>query len=102
MVYTYHKLPGTLRASAIETEDVKGAVIGRVAAIFVTAKTRRDAAFTFSVSRSGDVTYYVSGVKAGNWTVTVGDATQTVQATEDGGLLVFTAPAGTVTLSPAN
>ena len=96
------KLPGTLRASAIETEDVKGAVIGRVAAIFVTAKTRRDAAFTFSVSRSGDVTYYVSGVKAGNWTVTVGDATQTVQATEDGGLLVFTAPAGTVTLSPAN
>ncbi len=96
------KIPGVLKATGISTDAVKGAVIGRVAAIFVTSAARRTTAFEFSVERSGDVTYYVSGVKAGNWTVTVGDSTETVTATEDGGLLVFTAPAGTVTLSPAN
>ena len=35
------KLPNVLRATAIETDEVKGAVIGQVAAVFVTAKTRR-------------------------------------------------------------
>ena len=96
------KFPNVLRATAIETDEVKGAVIGQVAAVFVTAKTRRAEAFTFTVTRSTDVTYYVSGVKAGDWTVSVNGQTQTATATEDGGLLVFTAPAGTVSLSPAN
>ena len=96
------KIPGVLKATGISTDAVKGAVIGRVAAVFVTENVRRNTGFTFSVTRTGDVTYYVSGVAAGNWTVTVGDSTETVTATEGGGLLVFTAPAGTVTLSPAN
>ncbi|MBR5044772.1 MAG: hypothetical protein IKX66_05425, partial [Clostridia bacterium] len=96
------KLPNVLRAAAIETDEVKGAVIGQVAAVFVTAKTRRAEAFTFTVTRNTDVTYYVSGVKAGDWTVSAGGQTQTVTATEDSGLLTFTAPAGTVTLTPAN
>ena len=96
------KVPNTVKATAISTDTVKGAVIGSVAAIFVTNKTRRTEAFEFSVERSNDVTYYVSGVAAGNWTVSVGGKTQTVTATEEGGLLVFTAPAGTVTLTPAN
>ena len=68
----------------------------------MTSATRRSTAFSFSVTRSGDVTYYVSGVKAGDWTISVGGKTETVTATEDGGLLVFTAPAGSVTLTPAN
>ena len=89
-----------LAATAIETADVKGAVIGKAATVFVCSSTRRSTAFTFGTAGTGDLTYYVSGVKAGNWTVTVGGNTQTVTATADGGLLVFTAPAGSVTVTP--
>ena len=92
----------SLRASAINTNVVKGALIGKVAAIFLIDAVRRSTPFTFGVTGSGDYTYYVSGVKAGEWTVGAGGQTQTVTATEEGGLLVFTAPAGTVTLTPKN
>ncbi|MBR4336452.1 MAG: hypothetical protein IKP74_08365, partial [Clostridia bacterium] len=92
----------SLRASAINTNVVKGALIGKVAAIFLIDAARRSTPFTFGVTGSGDYTYYVSGVKAGEWTVGAGGQTQTVTATEEGGLLVFTAPAGTVTLTPKN
>ncbi|MBR4335738.1 MAG: hypothetical protein IKP74_04715, partial [Clostridia bacterium] len=90
----------SLKATAIDTDDVKGAVIGKVAAVFVTNATRRSTTLTFTASGSGEYIYYVSGVKAGEWTVGAGGHTQTVTATEEGGLLVFTAPAGTVTLTP--
>ena len=90
----------SLKATAIDTDDVKGAVIGKVAAVFVTNATRRSTTLTFTTGGSGEYVYYVSGVKAGEWTVGAGGQTQTVTATEEGGLLVFTAPAGTVTLTP--
>ena len=94
------KLPNALPATAIETDAVRGALIGGVAAVFVAANTRRSEPFAFPLT--GSASCYVSGVKAGDWTVFAGGQTQTVTATEDGGLLTFTAPAGTVTLSPAN
>ncbi len=90
-----------LTATAISTGDVKGAVIGKVAAVFVTNATRRSTTLTFTAGGSGEYTYYVSGVKAGKWNVLVGSTLiTTVTATEEGGLLVFTAPAGTITLIP--
>ena len=79
------------------TDDLTGGVIGNVAAVFVTDKTPRTAAFSFTAEGSGALQYYVSGVAAGNWTVTAGGQSQTVAA--KGGLLVFTAPAGSVTVS---
>ena len=90
----------SLSATAISNDAVKGAKIGKVTAVFVTSATRRSTPFNFTSAGTGNQTYYVSGVKAGNWTVSAGGSTQTVTATEDGGLLVFTAPAGTVTLTP--
>ena len=90
----------SLTAKAIESSEVKGAVIGKVAAVFVVKAARRTTQFSFTATGSGDLTYYVSGVKAGKWTVSAGGSTQTVTATADGGLLVFTAPAGSVTLTP--
>ena len=96
------KTPEGVDATAISTDGVKGAAIGGVAAVFVTGRTRKADAFSFSLSGSGDLTCYVSGVSAGNWTVSVGKSSQTVRATEDGGLLVFTVPAGRVALAPAN
>ncbi len=95
------KTPANVTATAISTDVVRGAAIGQVAAVFVTSATRRATAFSFSVTRTGDVTYYVSGVKAGKWNVSIGSYSETVTATNDGGLLVFTAPAGTtLTLTP--
>ena len=95
-----NKSPSGQTASSISNTVVTGSVIGKVAAIFVNASTRRTTNLTFTATGSGDLTYYVSGVKAGKWTVSAGGATQTVTATDDGGLLVFTAPAGQVSLSP--
>ena len=89
------------RAEVVNDEDMTAALkSGKVAAIFVNASTRRTTNLTFTATGTGDLTYYVSGVKAGTWTVKVGSTTKTATATSDGGLLVFTAPAGTVTLTP--
>ena len=87
--------------SGISGTNVQGGVFGNVAAVFMTSRTRVTTAQSFTVSGSGTMEYYVSGVAAGTWTVSVGGTTKTVTATEDGGLLVFTAPAGTVTITPA-
>ena len=91
-----------LPASAIETADVKGAVIGKTAAIFVTANARRSTSFSFTAAGEGDLTYYVSGVKAGAWTIVANGQSQSVKASEEGGFITFTAPAGVeITLNPA-
>ena len=79
--------------------NVEGGVFGNTAAVFMTSRTRVSTAQTFTVSGSGTMDYYVSGVAAGTWKVSVGGTTKTVTATEDGGMLVFTAPAGTVTIT---
>ncbi|MBP5610697.1 MAG: heparinase II/III family protein [Clostridia bacterium] len=98
----------SLPATPFATDEVKGAVIGDVAAVFVTAPARRETAFTFTLPGSDPLTCYVSGVKAGAWTVTASGSapapgkTLTATATEDGGLLTFTALAGTVTLTLEN
>ena len=91
-----------LTTTAIETADVKGAVIGGTAAVFVTDTARRTTALTFTAPGEGDLTYYVSGVKAGRWTLIVnGQAQGRLTAGEDDGFLTFTAPAGaTITLNP--
>ena len=95
-----NKTPEGQTATAFSNTLITGSVIGKVAAVFVNAAERRSNALTFTAPGTGDLTYYVSGVKAGKWTVTAGGVSQTVTATEDGGLLVFTAPAGQVSLSP--
>ncbi|MBO6019908.1 MAG: hypothetical protein J6P88_01830, partial [Clostridia bacterium] len=95
------KTPSNVTAQKIgESSSVyKGAVIGSVAAVFVIDKTPRAVPLSFEAPGSGNLTYYVSGVAAGNWTVSAGGTTQTVKATSDGQLLTFTAPAGSVTIT---
>ena len=77
-------------------------MIGGTAAVFVTDTARRTTALTFTAPGEGDLTYYVSGVKAGRWTLIVnGQAQGRLTAGEDDGFLTFTAPAGaTITLNP--
>ena len=90
----------SLSAKAITSTKATGAVLGNVVAVFADSASRETSSFSFTASGSGTLSYYVSGVKAGTWKITVGSTTKTVTATSDGGLLVFTAPAGTVTLTP--
>ena len=95
-----HEYGVSLPAAAIENEQVSGSVIGQTAAVFVNSAARAEGALSFTTAGEGTLNYYVSGVAAGAWTVQVGSNTQTVTATEEGGLLVFAAPAGNVTLTP--
>ena len=85
----------TEQATAIETTQVSGCVLGNVAALFVKNATRASGSIKFTANGSGTLNVYVSGVAAGDWSVTTANGeTETVTATEEGGLLVFTAPAG--------
>ena len=96
-----NKLP-----AAVATEGnsgIEGAVFdGKIAALFATDRSRADAMISCTVSGGRSVDYYVSGVAAGNWIVNVdGQNYGVFTATEEGGMLTFTAPAGRVVLSPA-
>ena len=94
-------------AVLIEADDVVGAKIFDRVAMFnkglTSEETRISDNITFEIPADADVDSYkvnVAGIQAGKWTVTTSDnQTQTVVATEEGGIVYFTAPAGTCTLS---
>jgi heparin/heparan-sulfate lyase len=89
-----------LPALPVETDVVKGAFVGDVAALFVRNADRRAEPFSVPLPGKGEYTVYLAGVAAGNWSVTLdGIAVASATAAEDGGLLVFRAPAGDLSLS---
>ena len=92
------KSPSLTATSIGNSTKATGAVIGNTVAVFANSKSPETSSFSFTTTGSGTLTYYVSGVKAGNWSVKVGSNTQVAVA--DGGLLVFRASAGLVTLTP--
>ncbi len=86
----------------IKSKGVEGSTFGNVAAVFMTSRERLATEISFEVEGRGDMRCFVSGVAAGEWNISVdGKDCGTASATEEGGLLVFTAPAGEVTLTPA-
>ena len=92
--YTATEIPGNVAA---------GAIIGNTVAAFVEETTDYDGTITLTTTGAGDsLNYYVSGVKAGKWNVSVGNTFITVTVGEGEGLLSFTAPSGVVTITPAN
>ena len=79
---------------------IEGGAFAGVAAAFITSRHKMYDPVSFSTPGTGEMTYYVSGVASGEWTISVnGTSYGTATATADGGLLVFTAPAGSVTLT---
>ena len=82
---------------------VEGGVFeNSIVGAFVTDRNRRSTEFSFKTSGSGTMSYYVSGVAEGSWTVSVdGKSCGTFTATAEGGLLTFSAPAGDVVIAPA-
>ena len=92
----------TKTASEIFGDVICGAIIGNTAAVFVEDSVNYRGAINFSTAGAGEsVDYYVSGVAAGNWSVSVGSTTFTVTVAEGEGILHFTAPSGPVTITPA-
>ena len=90
--------------SITNADGLEGGVFnGRIAGLFATSRTGADSTLSCTTKGGGNMSYYVSGVAAGKWQVSVDDTVIGVfEATELGGLLTFEAPAGNVTISPAN
>ena len=92
--------------TAVATEGnsgIEGAVFGgKIAALFATDRSGASTLISCTTSGGRSMDYYVSGVAAGDWIVNIdGQNIGVYTATEEGGMLTFTAPAGRVVLSPA-
>jgi len=89
------------KAELIETDAFVGAKIFDRVAMFNTAKERTNETVAFTIP--GDETALkvnVAGLKAGTWSISAnGSEIGTQIASEDGGMIYFTAPAGSVTLT---
>ncbi len=77
----------------------EGAVSLGFCVMFGISPERVSSAIAFKTEGAGTLSYYVTGLTAGEWLISVGENTQTVTVTEDGGIAVFDAPAGAVSLS---
>ena len=90
--------------SITEATGLQGGVfMDSFAGLFATSRERATTELSCTVTGGESVSYYVSGVAAGEWQITVdGNTVGSCTATEEGGLLVFTAPAGRLVISPAN
>ena len=88
-------------AVASENGLTGGTFNNKIAALFATSRTEAKTKLSCKTYGSSSMDYYVSGLAAGKWRVTVdGNVIGTFKATEEGGLLTFTAPAGVITISP--
>ena len=91
----------TVKDTASENGLTGGVFDKKIAALFATSRAKAKTELSCKTTGSASMDYYVSGLAAGKWRVTVdGSVIGTYTATEEGGLLTFTAPAGTVTVSP--
>ena len=90
--------------SVTQANGVEGGVFDKkIAAVFATSRERETEQISFKTSGENAISYYVSGLAEGKWTVKVDDKDCGIcSATAEGGLLTFTAPAGRVVISPAN
>ena len=92
----------TVKAATSESGLTGGTFNSKIAALFATSRTEAKTELSCKTYGSASMDYYVSGLAAGKWKVTVdGKTVGTYTATEEGGLLTFTAPAGSLTVTPA-
>ena len=91
-------------AQKIDGDSVLGSVILGTVVTFQKGTERQDQAFSFTVPQDGEyasMRYYVTGVAGGQYRVLVDGAEVGVfTATEEEGMLSFTAPAGEVSVIP--
>jgi hypothetical protein len=74
-----------------------GARLADVCAVFATDDTLTEQPIAFRLEGDGELTYYISGVAAGKWSVSInGKRLATFEVKDGEGLLTFSAPAGDV------
>lgn len=88
-------------AGEIKGETFVGATLFGKAVLFPTNAGAVTETVTVSVSGSGEYEYYIAGMSAGRWAISVGGTHVTYASAKKDGILRFTAPAGELTLSPA-
>ena len=71
-----------------------GAVVANNAVLFANSIERVADGAAFTAPGEGEMTYYIAGLYAGDWTVSYGDVKQVITVGEESGLLTFKAPAG--------
>jgi len=89
-------------SAGAKADAVVGAKVFNRVAMFNTEKARTAETIAFSIPEDEDVTSYkvnVAGLLEGTWTITTSNGTQTAVATQEGGIVYFSAPAGNCTLT---
>ncbi len=94
--------PDMIKAKSVSGFDKKngekifdGATLGNITALFSAETKRSSAAFSFTAEGDGTMTYYVGGISAGKWQISIdGNPYETVISTDDAGMVTFEAPAG--------
>ncbi len=78
---------------------LEGSSVAGITAMFSTAREKITASCTFNTSGSGEMTYYIGGLAAGTWTVTVnGKEIASTAVSEEEAMLTFRAEAGSVSI----
>ena len=93
---SYAKVESITNATNLEG----GVFDGRIAGLFATDRAATSKTLSCTTSGEGNLDYYVSGLSAGSWQISVGGRSYgSYTATEEGGFITFTAPAGDVVIS---
>ncbi|MCQ2413840.1 MAG: heparinase II/III family protein [Clostridia bacterium] len=88
---------------SVSNSDLDGFTVMDRAVFFANTSALLKKTETVTVSGTGSMTYYFSGVASGNWSVSVnGQTVGNYTVAEGEGLLTFTAAAGTVTITPVS
>ena len=102
MYVTDAKTTSAPTVKKISADGIEGAIIGDVAAVFRDSTERTLSEVKFRVNSSGEMRYYVAGLFEGTWNISVSGKSYGSTVIGEGGMAVFTAPAGTVTLTPGD
>ncbi len=92
-----------LEVKKLESDTIDGAVIqNRIIAFTKTdISAQQYKTFSFTAEGAGLYTYYVAGIEAGTWNITVDGVSVAYALAEEGGsIITFIAPAGEVILTP--
>ncbi len=91
----------SLDQAYIHSEHLEGVKFGSNIALFVNDSLQYESVLEFESSGEGELDYYISGIKGGNWSISVnGEILLRSILANEAGLIHFSAPAGKITLTP--
>ena len=86
------------KVSKVIGNGVTGAAFGNILALFADSRERADGTLSFRTEEP--CTVYLTGLASGTWSVSAdGNPLRSYSATEEGGMIVFCAPAGVISVT---